>query len=215
MQDGSQFIEIIFFAVLAIFIGLRLRSVLGQRTGNEPTAKPGLNSGPNNVVDLAARRPDPAVRGPSDDGLGQIGAIDPTFSPDRFLQGAGTAFGMIVTAFARSDEPTLRPLLSDQVFANFSQALRSRRAAGEVCENQLEAVDNAEILDAQLEEGRTAFITVRFTSRQVVCQKDTEGKLLYGDPAQAVVIVDLWTFSRDLRGRSPNWLLVATHGPEA
>lgn len=222
MTDGSQFIDIILFAMVAVFLGLRLRSVLGRRTGHErpPAGLGGAPSGgmanPNNVVDMAQRRrPVQEVVEPSygdpviDAGLEQIRAADPNFTATGFLQGAKAAFEMIVQAFVRGDEAALRPLLSDEVFENFSAAVRSRRDAHETCETELVRINSTDLVEARMED-RTARLTVRFVSQQVIVVKDDQGKVVEGNPSRSVQITDMWSFARDTRSPNPNWLLVAT-----
>jgi predicted lipid-binding transport protein (Tim44 family) len=213
MHDGSQFIDIILFAMVAVFLGLRLRSVLGRRTGTErpPQAgfarsKPQPSPGPVDVPELS---PADGAKGGVNGGLDRIKGADPSFSREGFLQGAGAAFEMIVIAFARGDETTLRPLLSDEVFENFAQAIRARRAAGEICENKLSGIDEMQIMDADLD-GRTARVTVRYESRQVIVVRDAKGEIVEGDDSLVHHITDFWRFARDTRHGNPNWLLVAT-----
>ncbi|MDR3439614.1 Tim44/TimA family putative adaptor protein [Telmatospirillum sp.] len=218
MTDGSQFIDIILFAMVALFLGLRLRSVLGRRTGHEqPPADVHFRGQPpvvppaaDNVVDIANRRPAPAIaETPLDAGLREVAQADPNFTPEGFLQGATAAFEMIVAAFAKDDLATLRPLLSDEVFGNFSKAIEGRKQAGETCQSELVKIVTAEINEARLDK-RMAEITVRFVSQQVIVIKDKEDRVIEGDPSRAVQIIDLWSFARDTRTTNPNWLLVAT-----
>lgn len=209
MHDGSQFIDIIFFAMVAVFLGLRLRSVLGRRTGNErppaanfASAKP-RPAAPIDVPEVAPG--DTSV----DAGLKRIRLADPAFTPDSFCKGAAAAFQMIIVAFAKADEAALRPLLTDEVFENFSRAIRARQAAGEVCENQLVGIDAVDIVEAGMD-GLTARVGVRFKSRQIILVKDAEGRIVEGAPGQPVSLTDLWRFVRDTRRNDPNWLLVST-----
>ena len=227
MSDGSQFIDIILFAMVAVFLGLRLRSVLGRRTGNEPPppearfgGRPGTPANgaavPDAVVDLAQRRQWPAAepeRLPPSNSLAgrlaQIGAIDRRFDPQSFAQGARMAFEMIVRAFAQGDEATLRPLLSDEVYENFSAAIRARQQAGETSQSEVQRVESAEIVEAHFD-GRMARIDMRFVSYQLIVVKDATGAVVEGDPSRPVRLIDLWSFARDVRSTNPNWLLVAT-----
>jgi predicted lipid-binding transport protein (Tim44 family) len=222
MTDGSQFIDIILFAMVALFLGLRLRSVLGRRTGHErPPTEIGYGArpGPDNVVDIANRRHGDdaglidAAEPPLAGALQQIHQADRNFTPEAFLQGAKAAFEMIVSAFARGDQATLRPLLSDEVFENFRRAIDARTEAGEICQSELVRIVSAEIEDSGLE-GHTATISVRFVSQQVIVVKDAEGKVVEGDPSRSVQIIDVWSFARDTLAANPNWLLVATRSIE-
>jgi predicted lipid-binding transport protein (Tim44 family) len=234
MTDGSQFIDIILFAMVAVFLGLRLRSVLGRRTGNErPPAELGFDRTKNgtaatppsnaaatppgnNVIDMGQRRRAPAdsggeapVGGTLGAGLDQISRADPNFTAEGFLEGARAAFEMIVQAFARGDDATLRPLLADEVFDNFVQAIQGRAAAHEICQSELLHIVSADLVDASMD-GRIARISVRFVSQQIIVVRDAHGNVIEGDPAHPAQIIDLWSFARDPRSPNPNWLLVAT-----
>ena len=221
MTDGSQFIDIIIFAMVALFLGLRLRSVLGRRTGHEqpPTDLPYRRNPPpvgpviDNVVDLSQRRNGPAPEPSPIPGLQAVIDADPTFNPEGFVQGARSAFEMIVSAFAHDDLATLRPLLSDPVFENFRHAIDARKQAGEVCQSELVRIVSAAIESGNLDR-QIAQVAVRFVSQQVVVVKDAAGAVVEGDPSRSVQLIDLWTFSRDVRSSNPNWLLVATSSLE-
>lgn len=220
MNDGFQFIDIIFFAAVAAFLVLRLRSVLGRRTGHErpppELAAPTRDSG-DNVVELPRRNGDigmAAVAGtPQEAGLLSIRQADPGFAPASFLEGARAAFAMIVGAYAQGDKAALRPLLSDQVFANFSAAIDARRAAGETLETEVIHIRKAEIVEARMD-GRNAVVTVRFASDQVNVVSDSQGRVVEGDPNRVAPVTDVWTFARNTQSRDPNWQLVETGAHE-
>lgn len=226
MNDGSHYIDVILFAMVAVFLGLRLRSVLGRRTGNErPPPRTGL--GPDRpaprgpVIDVIPQPvpPQTADRRPAsgDDALAsalaRIRALDPGFSAESFLSGASAAFEMILRAFTQGDGATLRRLLSDEVFENFIHVVNARRDAGEICQNELVKLVSADIVEAQ-PDGRKAQVTVRFVSQQIIVVKNAAGEVVEGDPAHVATVTDLWTFERDLRSRDPNWLLVGTRSQD-
>jgi predicted lipid-binding transport protein (Tim44 family) len=145
-------------------------------------------------------------------GIAQIQANDPTFDEKGFLQGAKAAFGMIVTAFAQGDTPTLRPLLSDDVYDNFAAAIRSRQAAGESLETRVADIRDADLIEARME-GRTAFVTIKFISEQINVTRNNAGAVIDGDPEHPLEVVDIWTFARNTRSRNPNWTLIETRVP--
>lgn len=221
MGDEAVLIEIVIFAMIAAFLVYRLRSVLGRRTGEERqrpnpfTVQPGR---PDNVVTLPDRvRPRPDAVAPSSDepmslaaSLAQIKAADPSFDEKHFLQGARAAFQMIVEAFARGDTATLRPLLSDEVYDNFARAIRERQAAGQTLETRIDQIREADVVDARLEGGRNAVVTIKLVSDQMNVVRDRNGAVVDGDPNAAVEAVDVWTFARNIRARDPNWALVET-----
>lgn len=218
MNDGLHFIDIIFFAMVAAFLVLRLRSVLGRRTGNErPPREWGASpASSDNVIDIAsARKPaaEPLPEGPVGAGVSVIRDADPSFTIEDFLSGARAAFAMIVEAFAAGDKRTLQPLLSEDVYHGFAQAIDARVAAAETLETELISVRSADLVDARME-GSVAHLTVRFRSDQVNLTKDSEGRIVDGDPNQVTDVTDEWTFARDTGSRDPNWRLVATRSPE-
>jgi predicted lipid-binding transport protein (Tim44 family) len=227
MSEGFAYIDILFFAMVAAFIALRLRSVLGRRTGHERRRSGGFgparaNGAADNVVALPERSSSQAdveasLAGLSDKGikagLTQIRLADQRFDLQQFLGGARAAFEMIVEAYAKDDKETLRPLLADGVYAGFEGAIDQRQAAGQSLETQLTAVPAAEVTGAEMR-GRNACITVRFKSEQINVLRDAQGKVLDGDPQTAEEVVDLWTFERDTMSADPNWTLVETRTPD-
>ena len=220
MSDGFAYLDILFFAMVAAFIAFRLRSVLGRKTGHErPRVDPlGQRPAPrsnDNVVPLPDRGPAPAgdAAAPADgqvgSGVAAIRRADPHFDGDHFLQGARAAFAMIVEAYAKGDKQALRPLLADDVFAQFAGAIDQREQAGRTLSTELVATRAAELVEAGMA-GSRARVTVRFTSEQINLTRDAAGDIVEGDPRQIDTVVDLWTFERDTRSRDPNWQLVET-----
>ncbi len=230
MGEG-QFFDIILFAMIAGFLVLRLRSVLGRRTGNErqrpdPFAKrdrkanaPPATRPDDKVIELpdhtGKRRAD-AGEAASDDplagGLTQVRIADPSFEPAQFVDGAKAAFEMIVAAFAKGAVDALRPLLNDSVYADFSAAIAERKKAGHTLETTLVGITSVDILEARVD-GRVAFVTVKFVTEQVNVTKDSSGAVVDGDATRSAPVTDIWTFARNTRARDPNWTLVETRSP--
>ena len=224
-MESFQFIDIIILAMAAGFIILRLRSVLGRRSGHEPTAEPRADDAfarnPDNVVPLptpASRRSresvlldiEPAYQGtPLEAGLVQIKMADPHFSAASFLEGAAKAFEMIVAAYAKNDTDTLRPLLSPDVYGRFAAAVQDREDRHETMETELVVLKPPKMEAVDMRDNR-AFIDVRFQSEQVNIVKDKDGTVVDGDREHVDSVTDVWTFSRDLSVGDPNWILVAT-----
>ncbi len=227
----------ILFLVLAVFILLRLRSVLGTRTGNERPpydpfaardAKPAGKVNGDNVVALPGRapeaeqRPEPAAEPPADRwaGLAEPGSVlarqldaivaaDPSFEPRHFATGAKAAYEMIVNAFAQGDQKTLKQLLAREVFDNFAAVIDEREKRGETVQSSFVSIDKADIVAAELV-GRTAQITVRFVSKLISATRDRAGNIIDGNPEKVTDVTDVWTFARDTSARDPNWKLIAT-----
>lgn len=219
-MSGGLPIDLILFAMVAAFLVLRLRSVLGRRTGFERPPQqepaPGLGApareaeaeaaAPAPVAALRGGIPDP--RSPAGQALARIRGADPAFDPAAFLGGAQGAFRMIVQAFAAGDRATLRDLLSDEAYAGFDQAIATREQAGESQRSEIRAIHDMRIEEADLR-GTLAEITVRIVSDQVNLTTARDGSVVAG--AEAVTeITDLWTFQRDLAVSDPTWKLVGT-----
>ena len=219
MGEFPHYFDIILFAMVAGFLVLRLRSVLGRRTGNERRRNPlmGRSETPrDNLVSLANRRPatePPAATAPAADaaaaGLARIHGADPGFDAAQFLEGARAAFEMIVAAFATGDKQRLRPLLSDDVFNPFAAAIDERAAARERLETRILQLKQLEIAEAELA-GRTARVVVKFVTDQIHVLRAHDGSVVDGDPDRPIEKTDFWTFTRDTGSSDPNWVLVAT-----
>jgi predicted lipid-binding transport protein (Tim44 family) len=221
MSDGFQLFDILLFAAIAGFLVIRLRSVLGRRTGNEQrrdpfAAPPPRPTAPQRVPPATPRGPviegtaTPVPQGLK--GVAAIAAADPSFDETTFLKGARSAFEIIVNAFAAGDTAAMQPLLSKEVYEPFAAALRERAAAKEKHETTLMSIKAADIVEAVIE-GGTALVTVKFVSDQVNVTRGEDGAVRDGDPDRIVETTDVWTFARPLRSRDPNWTLVATHTP--
>lgn len=219
MQGGFP-IDLILFGMVAAFLVLRLRSVLGKRTGFErqagekPVAPPaGARAPEADPARIAAPAglprvllPDPAS--PVSQVIRRIIEIDKAFAPASFLAGAEGAFRMIVEGFAAGDRQTLRGLLSDDTYAGFEGAITAREKAGETQRTEIRAVQELSIEGAELR-GTVADISVRIVSDQVNMTTGQDGLPVAG--ADAVTeIIDIWTFQRDLRSPDPTWKLVGT-----
>jgi predicted lipid-binding transport protein (Tim44 family) len=222
MGDFPHYADIILFAMIAAFLVLRLRSVLGRRTGNERRRDMFIRQADEareRVVALGRRRPAPPVPPPVIEaqpasvaaGLAQIRTADGGFEPAGFLEGARGAFGIVVEAFAAGDKARLRPLLSDDVFGRFAAAIDERKAAGETMETRIAGVSELDIAEAGLD-GPTARVTVKLVSAQINVLRAHDGSIVDGDPEKPVEKADFWTFTRDTRSPDPNWVLVATGG---
>ncbi len=236
MRDVFDIYTIIFLA-LAVFIFLRLRSVLGQRTGRERppydpySAREQMRPAPEKVVTLPNRTPEAAAPKPVEEpiapgerwkgvaetgsplaaGLDAIVAADSSFDPKHFIAGGRAAYEMIVTAYADGDRRTLKNLLAREVYDGFDNAITEREKRGETVENKFVSVDEAEITSAELR-GRNAQLTVRFHSKLVTATRDKNGNVVDGSADKVTDVTDVWTFARDTSSRDPNWKLVATEG---
>ncbi len=221
MHAGGFPIDLILFGMIAAFLVLRLRSILGRRTGYErpaqfqPQPQPGPAAPGAVVIEGQAEpsAPHPGVPDPAS-ALGQslaaIAAQDPLFQPARFLGQAEQAFRMIVTAFAAGDRAALQALVSPDVFHAFDQAIAARTSAGERQSTEIRAIPTIAIEAADLA-GRVARVTLRIVSDQVSLTSDAAGHPVSGTDA-VTELTDVWTFERNLAGTDPAWRLAAVRG---
>jgi predicted lipid-binding transport protein (Tim44 family) len=214
---------IIILALVALFIGLRLYSVLGERTGHEqqPILKP---ADPDARVEPRPTTSAPSIQ-PSADGselaflptagpgVRALLAADPTFDVAQFLEGAQAAYRMILEAFWSGDLNTLRPHVDDNVYKAFESTVEQRAKEGLVLDNRLVTIEQALISAASIEQ-TVAFVTVRFEADIAAITRNKAGEAVAGSLSDAVQTRDLWTFRRDLASRDPNWLLVETDEEE-
>ncbi len=217
MESGFP-IDLVLFGMIAAFLVLRLRSILGRRTGFErsqdPRVRPAAGLG-GRVIDVVAEptppaptRPLPDAASPAGQALTRMQRIDAGFAAARFLDGAEAAFRIIVTAFTAGDRATLRPLLTAETFAAFDTAAAAREARGETQRTEIRDIQSATIEQAALA-GSVADITVRFVSDQVNLTTGPDGQPLAGTDA-VTEIVDVWTFQRDLTMADPSWRVART-----
>ena len=225
----------IIFLALAVFIFLRLRSVLGQRTGSErppyDRAAPNVvqrTQDNNNVVPMPGAVIDQAPLAPSADvapadrwkdvaepgsplaaGLDAIAAHDSSFDPRHFISGARSAYEMIVLAFANGDRRALKDLLSGEVYDSFEAVIKDREKHEQKTETRFVSIDKAELVSADARD-RSAQLTVRFVSQMISVTRDKTGTIVDGNPDKVADITDVWTFARDTSSRDPNWKLVGT-----
>lgn len=217
--SGSFPIDLILFGMIAAFLVLRLRSILGRRTGFErppqqaytppqarPAGAPVVDGPPQPTAEPVARNvPDPTS--PIGLTLTRMKGVDPSFDPTGFLRGAEQAFRMIVTAFAAGDRTNLRALLADDTYNAFEQVITARETEGQTQVSEIRSIQSTAINAAELV-GSVATVTVLIVSDQVNLTNDKNGNPIAG--AEAVTeISDLWSFERDLAQPDPTWRLVA------
>jgi predicted lipid-binding transport protein (Tim44 family) len=229
----------IIFLALAVFIFLRLRSVLGQRTGSERppydraarnvvqgaqdnNANHNVVPLPGAVIDQAPLAPTADVVPPTDrwkgvaesgtplaQGLDAVAALDSSFDPRHFISGARSAYEMIVLAFANGDRRSLKDLLSSEVYDSFETAIKDREKHEQKTETRFVSIDKAELVNAEARD-RSLQLTVRFVSQMISVTRDKAGTIVDGNPDKVADITDVWTFARDVTSRDPNWKLVGT-----
>lgn len=226
-MSGGELFQIILWAMIAGFVILRLRSVLGRRTGHEKenpdpfgvSREAANESEQDNVIQLPDRapgsddEPDLDERDPLSAGLMRIKLADDGFDEKDFLGGAKGAFEMIVQAYAEGDVDTLKSLVAGPLYGGFVQAIEEREQANETQATTIVTIRSADFTAAELD-GTDARVTIEFVSEQVKATRDADGKVIDGDPDRIEVLTDIWTFERDTRSPDPNWELVAARVPE-
>lgn len=223
MNDSFQYGDIIFLGLAAAFILFRLRAMLGRDIGIDPR-EVWKNASRNTPPSQSAPLPERTLKKPAEDelvpaslrtntavsdGLKAIKAGDMSFSTSDFLSGARVAFEWVVEAFSKGDKDKLRSILSDDRFRHFADEIDARGASGTKCETTLISILATDITEASMKD-KLAHITVQFTSEQMNVMRDTENKVVGGDPSEIEKVVDIWTFERDTTSRDPNWKIVAT-----
>ena len=214
--------EIVILAMIAVFLGLRLYSVLGRRAEHEEESVPQRFESPENqqgglpgqsqpAAPTAAVRPAqlegvmPAV----ERGVREIASADSRFDLTAFMEGARGAYEMVLEAFWTGDKETLRDLCDDDVFEGFSGAIDAREEAGETLDNKLIRVEETRVHSASMD-GRTARIAVLFVADIAAVTRDKDGNVIAGSLDDAIESRDVWTFSRNTASKDPNWILDET-----
>ncbi len=207
---------IVLLAMVAAFLALRLYSVLGKRTGHEPLPKPAeerVAPAPlPRAVEKVSEAREPVVKpfeGNAEPGIRAIVAAEQGFDVARFMEGAQSAYRMILESFWKGDEDALRDLVSPDVARAFGDAIAARNEAGQVLDNRLVSIERATITGASLS-GKDARITIRFDALIAAVTRDADGNVIAGSTSDAVETHDIWTFARTLRSSDPNWKLSDT-----
>jgi predicted lipid-binding transport protein (Tim44 family) len=213
---------IVILALVALFIGLRLYAVLGERTGHEqPILKPAdPEARLDQPVHAAPREPaknnepgDLAYLPLAGPGVRALLAADPGFDVARFLEGAGGAYRLILESFWKGDLDSIKPHVAPHVFETFAAAVEQRNKDGHTLDNRLVAIEPPVIAEAAVEND-AAIITVRFEADIAAVTRNADGAVVAGSMSDAVQTRDRWTFRRDISSRDPNWLLIETDEEE-
>lgn len=214
---------IVILALVALFIGLRLYSVLGERTGHEqqPILRPAENEvrpeqrteAPAKAQSTSLDPGDLAYIPTAGPGVRAILAADPSFDVARFLEGAKSAYRLVLESFWKGDLDAIRPHVDDHVFETFSGAVEQRKTDGLVLDNRLVAVEQATIAEAAIENGQET-VTVRFEADIAAVTRNAQEEVVAGSLTDAIQTRDLWTFRRSVSSRDPNWLLIETDEEE-
>jgi predicted lipid-binding transport protein (Tim44 family) len=224
MGDNFQYGDLIFLGLVAVFIGLRLRSMLGKDKGFDPREawkQAARDTTQEKVVQLtdritkAQKKEEEVIFEQLKDnvsvteGLKAIKQADPQFSTTDFVAGSKLAFEWVVGAFSKGDKDKLKMLLSDDRYKEFVSEIDANIQAEKIQETTLVAVNAADITEAGIHDGR-AQITVQFTTEQIHVTRDKDKNIISGDLSAIEKVVDIWTFERDMSSRDPNWKIIVT-----
>jgi predicted lipid-binding transport protein (Tim44 family) len=235
MSGGNDLILTLVFLGLAVFVIIKLRSVLGTRTGferppeviqremedrrNPPVVPENVVPFPNGVKPALPDQPEmtqadrwkgiAAAGTPLANGLDAIMQADPSFDAHGFVGGAKGAYEMIVQAYSKGDRKTLKTFLAKDVLDGFTGAITEREGKGETSETTFVSIDKADLVAAEMRD-KFAHVTLNFRSKLITTVRDKNGVVVDGSPDKIADVTDIWTFARDVSSRDPNWKLVAT-----
>ena len=197
MNNSFEYLDIILLAIIAGFIILRLRGILGRRTGHEKKTlgdlfnkKATQKNTEKKVVNLSSNNLDDVAR-------------------EQFIKGAKAAYEMIITSFAKGDKNALKPLLNKEIYRNFSDEIDHRKKEKLKSELTFVGVKSAEIKNFEKKDNIYIF-TVNFVSEIITCKKDKNNKVIEGNPDIIKTVNDVWKFSKNMWSNNPNWYLVET-----
>ena len=202
MSEAFQYIDILILAIIAGIVLLRLRSVLGRRTGHEKTDKTSYNY-------ETPQTPQEEVVIPIEPKTSSSKREDGWFDNDDFLRGAANAYETIVTNFENGNKDALKSLLSDEVLNSFSSVIDERNRKNETVEFNFIGIEKSEIVHKDLKKNPME-VTVRFISEMITCIKNSKDEVISGSLNQVQKITDVWTFEKIKDKKSSNWLLTAT-----
>lgn len=217
---ASAVIQLIVLAAIAVFLILRLRSVLGSREGFEkPTAELPARRSPSRDFEVIEGGVDSDINDHAPEGsrtaaaLAEMKAVEPEFSVSGFLHGARGAYEMILMAYETGNLDEVRPFLSDEVYETFAKAVDARRAQGLTVQAEFVGLRDVALADARFDpRSSEAELTVRFTGEMTSAVRNAAGEIVEGSTSEIRRQRDVWTFARRMGSDDPNWLLVATGG---
>ena len=194
MNYSFEYIDIILLAMIAGFIFLRLRGILGKRTGFEGKAPAQFKEVINNLKAQDTKK---------------IGDKFDDQAQEEFLKGAKIAYETIITDFSDNDNKitTSKPLINNDIYNQFNEALKERSSKGHRADITFIGVNSA-VIKEHKKIGKILNVTVNFIAEVITCIKDKDNKIVSGDPEKIKKIYDTWVFSKDVTSANPNWMLV-------
>lgn len=221
-MNNFPFIDIFILAMIAIFIINRLRNVLGKKTGNETDIAEKFNQKTSKFTETSPDKEvlenNDAIKNPTNNNvyhkdettnkiLKDIMKLNPTFNVDDFIDGAKKAFEFILTNYALNESKLLKPLLSKSIFGDFSEQIKGRLKNGNSLAITILSIDDPDILSAKLDKKNNCEISLEFKSQQVQTTKNKKGDVIEGNDNLILSISEIWTFSKNIKSKDPNWIL--------
>lgn len=208
-----QFVDILIFAIIAVFLIMRLRSILGNRDGFEQNQAENTSFQTSEQSDNAQNIV--PLRSDQNNGVGldAVKRADRSFSEESFSHGAASAFSMILTAFSEGDLASLRRLLGYDLNQEFTDSINKRIKSSEELDINIHSIEDVELIDGEVSDN-IASVTVKFTSIQSRILKDNQGEQIEEESFSETQMVDIWVFERDVSLSDPNWKLVETRAED-
>ena len=220
-MNNFPYIDIFILAMIAVFIINRLRNSLGKKTGNESDIAQKFSqksskfteSNPDKEIEKSKKQ----FRGSKktilhenssiNEKLNNIVKLDSDFTVESFVDGAKKAFEYILVRYSEDDIKSLKPLLATEIFNNFSDQIKQRQNKKQKLGITILKIDEPEIIDINIEKNKLCFIKVEFKSQQVQTTRDSKNKIIDGNDNLILNIKELWTFSKEIKSKNPNWVL--------
>ena len=216
---NSAVLQLLVLAGIAVFLILRLRSVLGTREGFEKPEAPDrmetrrrmpelevIEGGPDHDITDHVAEDSSAAKA-----LADMKRAEPSFSVSGFLQGARGAYEMILMGFERGELAEIKPYLDEEVYAAFAEVVEEREKQGLQIDATFVGLGDVSLVDATFDpDTRRGDVTIRFVGEMTSVVRDKGGDIVEGSPSEIKRQKDVWTFSRIMGDRDPNWILVAT-----
>ena len=220
-MNNFPFIDIFILAMIAVFIINRLRNSLGKKTGNETdiaqkfSQKPSkfTESNPDKEIEKSKNQVKEAKNiilhknSSINEKLNDIVRVDPSFTVENFIDGAKKAFEYILVKYSENDLKSLKSLLAPQILTNFTDQIKLRQKQKQILGITILKIDNPEIIDVSIVKNKLCFIKLEFKSQQVQTTKDSNNKIIDGNDNLILNISELWTFSKEIKNKNPNWIL--------
>lgn len=220
-MNNFPFIDIFILAMIAVFIINRLRNSLGKKTGNETDIAQKFSQKPSKFTesnpDKEIEKSKNQVKEVKDiilhknssinEKLNNIVKVDPSFTVENFTDGAKKAFEYILVKYSENDLKSLKNLLAPQILTNFTDQIKLRQKQKQILGITILKIDDPEIIDVSIVKNKLCFIKLEFKSQQVQTTKDSNDKIIDGNDNLILNISELWTFSKEIKNKNPNWVL--------